>query len=190
MKNQISRGAVGFTALLAMPIPEFALAHVTQSDHGSFGVGFGHPFSGIDHILVMVAVGIWAAQSGRPAAYALPVVFPLIMAVGASIGLVGVPPAAMEAGIALSAVALGAAILLKYRAKLRVAVPLVVVCGLLHGQAHGAGLPPGQNALLYCAGLIVGTGLLHAAGIAFGLMHRRRSGLEVPGSDQAKMRSA
>jgi urease accessory protein len=176
MKIQITRAPVCLIALAAILMPGLVQAHVAHSDHASILAGLGHPFSGIDHILVMIAIGIWASQLGRRAVFALPVAFPLIMTLGAFLGVIGVPLPAVEAGIALSAIFLGAAVLLKSRADLRMAVPLVAIFGLFHGHAHGSELPLEQNALLFGAGFVAGTGLLHAVGIAFGLMRGWRWG--------------
>ena len=176
MKIQIARTPFCLTALAAILMPELVQAHVAQSEHGSILAGLGHPFSGIDHILVMIAIGIWASQLGRRAVFSLPVAFPLIMVLGAFFGVIGVPLPAVEAGIALSAIFLGAAVLLKFRADLRIAVPLVAIFGLFHGHAHGSELPLQQNGLLFAAGFIAGTALLHAAGIAFGLLRGWRWG--------------
>jgi urease accessory protein len=148
--------------------------------------GFQHPISGLDHIVAMVAVGLWGAQLGRPAIWVLPVTFPLVMAFGGFLGLLGVPLPGSELAIALSGVLLGAAVLVEARPwRLEVAAILVGVFGLFHGYAHGAELPPGDNALLYSLGFVLATGLLHAAGITLGLAHRwpwGRVGLRVCGA--------
>ena len=100
----------------AMAIPGVALAHVGQGDiAGGFLAGFEHPISGFDHVVAMVAVGIWGAQLGVPAIWVLPVTFPLVMAFGGVLGALGVPIPGVEIGIALSAVALGAMVLLEDR---------------------------------------------------------------------------
>lgn len=161
-------GAVGLGVL----IPNLASAHVMAGEAVGFVSGFLHPISGLDHIIAMVAVGIWGAQLGRPAIWALPVTFPLVMAVGGFIGLVGVKLPFSEVAIALSGIWLGAAVALNWRARLPVATALVGLFGLFHGYAHGAELPQGQNALLYSLGFVLATGLLHAAGITIGLIHR------------------
>jgi len=176
MKIHLTRAPVCLTVLAALMMPDLVQAHVGQSVHGSILAGLGHPFSGIDHILVMIAIGIWASQLGRRAVLALPFVFPLIMALGAFLGAIGVALPSVETGIALSAIFLGASVLLKFRADLVIAVPLVAVFGLFHGHAHGAELPIGQNGVLFGAGFIIGTGSLHAAGVAFGLMRGWRWG--------------
>ncbi len=137
-----------------------------------FFSGFEHPISGLDHVIAMVAVGLWGAQLGMPAIWLLPVTFPLVMACGGFLGLIGFPLPGSEIAIALSGVCLGGAVLLELRPPLWAAGVLVGIFGLFHGYAHGAELPPGQNALLYSLGFVLATGLLHATGIAIGLIHR------------------
>jgi urease accessory protein len=158
-------------ALIAL-LPTDASAHIVKGEAIGFVSGFEHPISGFDHIIAMVAVGLWGAQLGQPAIWALPVTFPLVMAFGGFLGLIGVPLPGSEIGIALSGVCLGAAVLTEFRPPLWVAAVLVGTFGLFHGYAHGHELPPGQNALLYSIGFILATGLLHATGIAIGLVHR------------------
>jgi urease accessory protein len=124
----------------------------------------------------MVAVGLWGAFLGAPAIYTLPVVFPLVMAVGGVIGILGVPLPGVEIGIATSAAVLGMMVALAARPPLWVAVIIVGVFAICHGHAHGAELPPGADALAYSAGFVVATGLLHLGGIAFGLLARWPTG--------------
>ena len=157
--------------LLAM-MPSEAFAHIVKGEAIGFVSGFEHPISGLDHIIAMVAVGLWGAQLGAPAIWLLPVTFPMVMAFGGFLGLIGVPLPGSEIAIALSGVCLGAAVLSEFRPPLWVAAALVGTFGLFHGYAHGAELPPGQNALLYSIGFILATGLLHATGITIGLIHR------------------
>jgi urease accessory protein len=137
-----------------------------------FVSGLKHPVSGLDHVMAMIAVGIWGAQLGLPAIWLLPVVFPLIMAVGGFLGLIGVPLPGAEIGIALSAMVLGAMVLTEARPPLGLAVALVGAFGLFHGHAHGVELPAGESGVLYSLGFVVATGFLHAIGIALGLIHR------------------
>ncbi|HEX3886611.1 MAG TPA: HupE/UreJ family protein [Phenylobacterium sp.] len=158
--------------LLALALPTAAAAHIVKGEAIGFVSGFLHPISGLDHIIAMVAVGLWGAQLGRPAIWLLPVTFPLVMAFGGFLGLIGVPLPGSEIAIALSGVCLGAVVLTEFRPPLWVAAVLVGTFGLFHGYAHGAELPPGQNALLYSLGFIIATGLLHATGIAIGVVHR------------------
>jgi urease accessory protein len=162
--------------LLGFIGPIEASAHIVQGEAVGFVRGLEHPISGLDHIIAMVAVGLWGAQLGRPAIWFLPVTFPLIMACGGFLGLIGVPLPESEIAIALSGVCLGAAVLCEFRPNLCVAALLVGAFGLFHGYAHGAELPPGQNALLYSIGFVLATGLLHATGITVGTVHRWRWG--------------
>ena len=159
-------------ALLAAALPGDANSHIVKGEAVGFFSGFEHPISGLDHVIAMVAVGLWGAQLGMPAMWLLPVTFPLVMACGGFLGLIGFPLPGSEIAIALSGVCLGGAVLLELRPPLWAAGILVGIFGLFHGYAHGAELPPGQNALLYSLGFVLATGLLHATGIAIGLIHR------------------
>jgi urease accessory protein len=119
----------------------------------------------------MLAVGLWGAQLGAPALWLLPVTFPLVMAFGGMLGLLGVALPGIEIGIALSAVVLGLAVFREARPSLWIAALLVAFFAIFHGHAHGTELPPGANGILYSVGFVVATGLLHAAGIAIGTVH-------------------
>lgn len=149
-----------------------ALAHPQKGEAVGFLTGFRHPISGLDHVLAMIAVGLWGAQLGSPAIWLLPVAFPMVMAVGGMLGLMGIPLPGTEYGIALSAMLLGAAVLLELRPSLRIAALLVGFFAIFHGHAHGTELPPGQSALLYSMGFVIATGCLHAVGIGIGTVHR------------------
>ncbi len=153
-----------------------AWAHIGDGSAGGFVSGLHHPVSGLDHMLAMVAVGLWGAQLGMPAIWVLPVAFPMMMAIGGFLGLVGLPLPGTEVGIALSAVVLGIMVLGEVRAKLAVAMIVVAVFAVFHGHAHGTELPEGQSALLYSIGFVIATGLLHAVGIGIGSIHRWKSG--------------
>ncbi|HSL68682.1 MAG TPA: HupE/UreJ family protein [Longimicrobiales bacterium] len=153
-----------------------ALAHEQQGQAAGFVTGLLHPVSGLDHVLAMVAVGLWGAQLGAPAIWLLPVTFPLMMAFGGFLGLIGVPLPGVEIGIAASAILLGAMVALQARPPLALAGLLVAFFAVFHGHAHGTELPAGQSGLLYSLGFVVATGLLHAVGIAIGLIHRWSSG--------------
>lgn len=149
-----------------------AFAHPQKGEAVGFLTGFRHPISGLDHVLAMVAVGLWGAQLGAPAVWVLPVAFPLVMAFGGMLGLMGIPLPGTEYGIALSAILLGAAILFEVRPPLALAAVLVGAFAIFHGHAHGTELPPGQSALLYSMGFVIATGCLHALGIGIGTVHR------------------
>jgi urease accessory protein len=152
-----------------------AWAH-TGSVAGGFLGGFAHPVFGPDHVVAMVAVGLWGAFLGAPAIWLLPVVFPLVMAFGGVMGIVGVPIPAVETGIATSAIVLGLMVALKARPPSWVAAVLVGAFAIIHGHAHGAELPAGADAVAYSAGFVIATGVLHLCGIAFGLLARWPAG--------------
>jgi len=153
-----------------------ALAHPVKGQAIGFLTGFLHPISGLDHVLAMVAVGLWGAQLGAPAIWLLPVAFPIVMAFGGMLGLMGVPLPGTEIGIAASAIMLGALVMLEIQPPLVVASVVVSFFAIFHGHAHGSALPPGQNALLFSIGFVIATGCLHGLGISIGLIHRWRWG--------------
>jgi urease accessory protein len=157
-------------ALLLATLP--ALAHVQEGQAAGFLTGLAHPVSGLDHVLAMVAVGLWGAQLGVPAIWLLPVTFPLVMAFGGFLGLVGIPLPGVETGVALSALALGLAVATSWRPPLAISALMVAAFAVFHGHAHGTELPAGQSGLTYSIGFVMATGLLHLAGISIGLIHR------------------
>jgi urease accessory protein len=152
------------------------LAHAEHGGGSGLLDGLAHPVSGLDHLVAMVAVGLWGAQLGAPALWLLPVAFPLVMALGGAAGLLGIGLPGVEIGIALSGVLLGLAVCLRWRASLPVALGVVAVLALFHGHAHGTELPEGASGLAYSAGFVVATGCLHACGIALGTMDRAPRG--------------
>lgn len=154
-----------------------AWAHADAADAaGGFVSGFLHPLLGWDHVVAMVAVGLWGAFLGAPAIWVLPVVFPLVMAFGGVLGIIGFPVPAVETGIALSAIVLGAMVTLAARPPLTVAALIVGAFAIFHGHAHGTELPTAANPLVFSLGFVLATGLLHACGIAFGLLVRWPAG--------------
>ena len=148
-----------------------AQAHTEAAAANGFAAGFLHPLLGFDHLLAMVAVGIWGAALGVPLVWALPVVFPLLMVAGGVLGIAGVPVPFVEAGIALSVVLLGLAILASWRAPMAIALALVALFGVLHGHAHGTELPTAASPAAYATGFVLSTGLLHLGGVALGLLN-------------------
>ncbi len=163
-----------WTALLfaVMFWAQSTAAHPIKGEAIGFLTGFYHPISGLDHVVAMIAVGLWGAQLGAPAIWVLPVAFPMVMAFGGMLGLLGMPLPGSEIGIAASAIMLGAAVLLEARPPLPIAAVVVSFFAIFHGYAHGSELPPGQNALLYSIGFVMATGCLHAVGISIGLIHK------------------
>jgi urease accessory protein len=152
--------------------PVAAWAHAEQGRAVGLLAGLHHPVSGLDHVLAMVAVGLWGAQLGLPAVWLLPVTFPMVMAFGGMLGLVGVRLPGVEIGIALSGILLGLAVLAKWRPPLWAAAAVVGFFAIFHGHAHGTELPAGANGLLYSIGFVAATGLLHGVGIGIGLIHQ------------------
>src|SRR5262245_20115131 len=122
-----------------------AHAHAEKGAAAGFLAGLKHPISGLDHVIAMICVGLWGAQLGPPAMWILPVTFPLVMAFGGYLGLVGVPLPGVEIGIALSAILLGLAVAREARPPLWAAALLVASFAVFHGHAHGTELPPGQS---------------------------------------------
>lgn len=160
-----------FATLPCLVLGSAALAH-TGNVGGGFVGGLAHPVFGPDHVAAMVAVGLWGAFLGAPAIIILPVVFPLVMAFGGVLGILGVPLPGVEIGIAVSAAVLGMMVALAARPPLWVAAVIVGVFAIFHGHAHGTELPAGADAVAYSAGFVIATGCLHLAGIAFGLLAR------------------
>ena len=158
--------------LLATP----AFAHTGVGFSGGFTAGFAHPILGPDHLVAMVAVGLWGVFLGAPAIWLLPIVFPLVMAAGGVIGILGIPIPAVEVAIAASAIVLGLMVALAARPPLWIAAALVGAFAIFHGHAHGAELPPGADAVAYSAGFVIATGLLHVTGITFGNLARWPAG--------------
>jgi len=155
-------------SLLVLLHAQTAFAHAQPGVAAGLLAGLAHPVSGLDHVLAMVAVGLWGAQLGTPAIWLLPVAFPLMMAMGGMLGLMGLPLPGIEYGIAASAILLGAAVMLVARPPLGLAAALVAFFAIFHGHAHGTELPPGHSALAYSMGFVMATGGLHAAGIGIG----------------------
>jgi urease accessory protein len=151
-------------------------AHQQTGQATGFLTGLKHPVSGLDHVLAMISVGLWGAQLGAPAVWLLPVVFPMVMAFGGFLGLLGLPVPGIEIGIAVSALLLGLMVALEARPPLWAAAALVGFFAIFHGYAHGTELPAGESGLLYSVGFVIATGCLHATGIGVGVAHRWRVG--------------
>ena len=167
--------SLALLAAFALAAP-LAQAHEGAGLAGGFMSGFAHPLLGWDHVVAMLAVGLWGAFLGAPALWLLPVVFPLVMAAGGALGVLGVPLPAVEIGIAASAVALGGVVAGALRPPLWVAALLVALFAIFHGHAHGTELPQAASPLAYSLGFVVATGLLHLTGIALGLLTRWPAG--------------
>ena len=159
--------SLGAAILVASASP--SMAHLNPAEHGSFAAGMSHPMLGLDHILAMVAVGIWAFQMGGRALVGVPLAFVGCMALGFVLALSGVALPFVEPAILASVVALG--LLVACAVKLPATVGAVVVgtFALFHGHAHGGEIG-GATALAYGAGFVAATALLHVAGLGAGLL--------------------
>jgi len=157
-------------AILFWLVARPAFAHIGSGFGGGFFSGFSHPLLGPDHLLAMVSVGIWGAELGAPAIWVLPITFPLIMAIGGAAGIVGMPLPGTEIIIALSVIVLGGMVAMAARLNLVLALVIVGVFAFAHGHAHGAEMPASADALAFSVGFVIATGMLHALGIAIGLL--------------------
>lgn len=175
MPKPVVRGVAALPLLL---VATATLAH-TGAEAGGFVSGFGHPVRGLDHVVAMVAVGLWGAFLGAPAIWLLPVVFPLVMALGGALGVIGVPLPGVETAIALSGVVLGLLVAFAVRAPIWVAATVVGVFAVFHGHAHGTELPDAANPFAYGIGFVGATGLLHLSGIGLGFLAGSRGGRAV-----------
>jgi urease accessory protein len=167
MFKRLSLSAAIFAAASAP-----AFAHLNPEEHGSFMAGFSHPLFGMDHILVMVAVGLWAAQIAqdgkRSALWIVPATFVATMAVGFSLALAGLELPFVEPAILASVIALGLLVAMAVRLPTAACAVIVAIFALFHGHAHGGELGS-AGALQFGIGFVVATALLHVAGIAAGL---------------------
>jgi urease accessory protein len=170
LMNRIAlRLAAASLALVAVAVPTIASAHPGHEGAPGFVHGFLHPLGGLDHILAMVAVGLFAARLGGRALWLVPASFVVTMAVAGVAGMTGFALPYVEAGIALSILVLGAAIALEMTMPVAAAMGLVAFFAVFHGHAHGAEMPETMSGLAYGAGFMAATVALHALGIGLGL---------------------
>jgi urease accessory protein len=168
--NRIVAALAVLAASLASGMAE---AHTFGADAAGLAQGVAHPFGGLDHLLAMIAVGLWATQLGGRALWAVPAAFVTMMAAGAAIGWAGVPVPGVEPAIALSLLALGLVVTAATRLPVALGAALVGVFALFHGHAHGSELPAAASVLAYGGGFIAATALLHGVGLVLGLATRR-----------------
>ena len=167
--NSVTRAAA---AAILVAIPGAALAHPGH-DAGGFAHGLVHPLGGLDHVLAMVAVGLYATLPGRRALWLVPATFVGVMAIGGALGATGYPLPYVETGIALSVIVLGLAVALRVSLPTLGAMALAGLFAIFHGHTHGAEMPLGVSGVTYAAGFMLATALLHGAGIAIGLVAGR-----------------
>lgn len=166
----MTRRSVALTifAAAAAAVPTAALAHPGHGEAGGFLAGLGHPVGGLDHVLAMVMVGVLAWQIGGRALWLAPATFVAVMAVGGALGVAGVEVPFIEVGIALSIVVLGAVVAFATKAPTAALLALVGFFAVFHGHAHGAEMPESAGGLAYGAGFMIGSALLHLAGLGLG----------------------
>jgi urease accessory protein len=150
-----------------------AFAHVGAGSTASFAAGVAHPLSGLDHITVMMAVGLWAALKGNRALWVWPATFVGVMLVGGVLGMAQVPVPFVEPGILASVVALGLLVTLAVELPVAAGAAIVGVFALLHGHAHGTEVAESMSGAEYMAGFALATVGLHALGIGFALTMQR-----------------
>ena len=149
--------------------PESAFAHVGAGHASGIAHGFWHPIGGLDHVLAMVAVGMFAANLAGRALWAVPLTFVAVMAVGGALGIQQIELPYVEVGIAISVVVLGLAVALRARWPVAAAMGLVGVFAIFHGHAHGAEMPMDASGAGYAAGFMLATAVLHLGGIGLGM---------------------
>lgn len=160
------------TAFLLLTASSAALAHPGHNLSG-FAAGLLHPFSGVDHLLAMVAVGVWAAQGGGRKVWLLPAAFMTMLAVGAGLAMQWQALPMVEAGIAASVLALGLLVALSTQLPAALSVVVTALFGLLHGYAHGLELPESAAPVSYALGFLAATAALHLGGLTAGIATRR-----------------
>jgi urease accessory protein len=173
--NRLTRiAALGAIIGAALAAPASAHTGVEAHSHG-FAAGFLHPVMGLDHLLAMLGVGVWAAQLGKRATWLVPLAFVAVMVGGAALALSGAPLPMVEFGIAGSVLVIGGLIALGARVPVALAMSLVGAFALFHGHAHGTELPGFAHPASYGAGFVAATALLHAAGVGVAQLARRHA---------------
>ncbi|MBI5659636.1 MAG: HupE/UreJ family protein [Nitrosomonadales bacterium] len=172
MKNYFARPILAVSCFF---LPFTAQAHVGTGPTNGFVVGLAHPIGGPDHLLAMVAIGIWAAQMGQRSIWAVPLAFVSDMALGGMLGVSGIPIPFGESGIAVSVLALGILIIAAAKLPLAASVVIVGLFAVFHGYAHGAEMPLGASGTAYGLGFILSTVSLYLCGIGFGILMQRIS---------------
>lgn len=160
--------------MMAAAMPSAVWAHAGTGTASGLWVGISHPFSGLDHLLAMVAVGIWAAQSGGRSVWVIPATFVSLMLGGGAAALAGWPLPCVEQGISVSLLVLGLLIASACRMNVWVSTIIVGFFAVFHGHTHGAEIPLASGALIYSAGFALASALLHGLGIGGALLIRQQ----------------
>ena len=154
----------------AILTPAVAFAHTGVGNTSGLVHGFGHPISGLDHVLAMVMVGVFAWQLGGRALWLVPTTFVAVMAVAGALGIAGIGVPFVEIGIAVSVVVFGAVVAFDLKAPTVAVMGVVGLFAVFHGHAHGAEIPEDTGGVTYAAGFMIATALLHLAGISAGFL--------------------
>ncbi|MAR90477.1 MAG: HupE/UreJ family protein [Pseudomonadota bacterium] len=163
----------GKLCALFLLLPGIALAHTGTGTTSGVLHGLMHPVQGLDHLLAMVAVGLWAAGQSRRALWVVPATFVGMMVMGSLLGFFGVAVPFVETGILASVLVLGLLLAGAFKLPLTVTGLIVGVFAVFHGVAHGAELPATTGATSYVAGFATATAALHLAGVGLGLLLRQ-----------------
>ena len=161
------------TVTLAISIPAIMHAHGEAGEIVGFWDGLQHPIGGLDHILAMLAVGLWASQLGGRAVWSIPLAFVSVMSVGGVLGVLNMPVPFVEQGIIASDLILGGLVLMATRLPLAASISIVGLLAIFHGYAHGSEMPTQASGLEYAAGFMVATATLHLSGISIALLIKR-----------------
>jgi len=175
MNGSMSRKIVAGAGALLVAMAQQASAHTGVGDTSGFAHGMMHPVTGLDHVLAMITVGLFAARLGGRALWLVPGSFVAMMSLGGMLGMYGIPVPFIEAGIALSVVTLGTLVAFQVGLPVAVAMALVGVFAIFHGHAHGTEMPMDVAGLDYGAGFVMATALLHSIGVGLGLALGRLS---------------
>ncbi len=178
-------GGLGWGSLAAIIFSTPAFAHVGHGATASFAAGLAHPLGGLDHVAVMIAVGLWAALKGGRALWMWPAAFVGVMLIGGGLGMAHVPVPFVEPGILASVVALGLLVALAFDCPLWLGAVIIGAFALFHGHAHGSEVGETVSGFEYMAGFALATAGLHLSGIGFALAMTRmqwRSAIRIAGA--------
>jgi urease accessory protein len=167
------RRTISKLSLLFFLLPGIALAHTGAGQTTGFMHGFEHPIGGADHMLAMVAVGLWAAQIGGRALWVVPGTFVGVMVIGGILGFTGIPVPFVEEGILVSILILGILIVGAFKLPLVYSSMIVGLFAVFHGHAHGAEMPETLSAAWYAVGFALVTAMLHLAGMGLGILMQK-----------------
>lgn len=178
----MKKPALPFLVLLTLSalMPSVAFAHTGVGGTAGFSHGFMHPITGLDHVLAMVMVGVLAWQSGGRALWLVPMTFVLVTATGSALGVAGIGMPFVEVGIALSVIVFGSIVAIGIRAPVAIAMAVVSLFAIFHGHAHGSEMPETAAGMAHGLGFMLGTALLHAAGIVLGFLIAKMSESQGP----------